>query len=213
MFYMIAPEPMRVLCIVVACGAMFGQATPVQKQAGPSQTSEVAAASSWDQAIARALASYRQGHYIEAEADYRAAEAIASAFEARDPRRVHTWNCLCSIYCQLGLPSEAESFCFRALAAGGGGAEEIRLNSFYSLHLLVATRLQSGQKARVRALMDRLESVAESLPELPAKFRGMLSYDRAFLDLLEGRLQVAEAGFLKRFGYLSSKAMMEALKR
>jgi tetratricopeptide (TPR) repeat protein len=154
----------------------------------------------WEQLMSSGTDLYRSGDYTAAREKFNESLVLAKSFSRSDPRRVHTWNSLCNITQEFGRPEEAEKYCLSALREQTSDhvSPLVRLNNVNTLHLLIAIHLQMG---RVRSAKEFLKQYEEELrnmgPAPPAKLIGILHYDRAFLDLLAGKLDAAERGFLR----------------
>ena len=168
---------------------------------GPATLLSIAACASagqtsWEVLRDRGVSLQRQGRLEKARATYQEAYAVARSLDPGDPRRAHTLNCLCSVEHELDLRAEAERSCFRALSEAQSETQEARLNAFNSLHLLAVLKLESGQQAYARQLVDRMQKLFDTFAGERVRLQGFLLYDRAFLDLMADRLSSAEQEFL-----------------
>jgi tetratricopeptide (TPR) repeat protein len=154
----------------------------------------------WEQLMAAGTDLYRSGEYAAAREKFNESLILAKSFSRTDPRRVHTLNSLCNITQEFGRPEEAEKFCLSALREQTSDhvSPLVRLNNVNTLHLLIAIHLQTGRVRSAREFLKQYEEELRNMgPAPPPKLVGILHYDQAFLDLLAGKLDAAERGFLK----------------
>ena len=104
---------------------------------------------------------YKQGHFSEAERRLRAAEGVARAFGADDPRLATTLDHLAWVLCGQGKASDAEPLAKRALAirekALGGEHPDVGK----SLNTLACLYDMEGKAEEARLLHKRQLTLAE----------------------------------------------------